>query len=462
MKKSILFLAVVAFLLIVPLAVAETTISKEAINNVIVKEIPLPAEYSIIITNDNSYADSFRIDSYLDLDIYPKYSTQIAAGETKTVAIKIYPGESIKRDVRYTGTHSFNIYVKGQRSPVVEDSIVIKIIPASEVLDIKYPESIKASDKSLEMQIKNNINSNLEFNLSISSRLFEKETPISIEPYESETVAIDLNEDDLKREAGIYSVTFSLIFPNGRYDYEKSILLESFTDISTDTQEKQSTFGQFTEVTKKNNGNIPATVRIDINRSAFGKIFSSKSITPDFVKKVGDEVVFSWERELQPGESLTVRVNTDYLTPLLAIIVIIVLAFILNAVFKKKVFLEKKLVKARTRTGNFASKIILHVKNKGPAIKDVKIIERLPPFTELVPERFGTIAPSEIKKSSIIWNIPEIAGGEEVIVSYIVYSKVSIIGKLTVPPAIVTYKAKDGTLKESFSNSLFILAEHAV
>jgi len=461
MKKSILFLAVFAFLLLVPAVYAETTISKEAINNIIVKEIPLPAEYDITITNDNSYPDSFRIDSYLDLDIYPKFSTQIAAGDTKTVTIKIYPGESIKRDARYTGTHSFSIYVKGQRSPVVEDSIVIKIIPASEVLDITYPESIKASDKSLEMLVKNNINSNLEFNLSISSGLLEKETPMSIGSYESETIAIDLNEDDLKREAGTYSVTFSLIFPNGRYDYEKSIILESFTDISTDTQEKQSAFGQFTEVTKKNNGNIPTTVRIDIDRSAFGKIFSSKSITPDFVKKVGNEVVFSWERELQPGESLAVRVNTDYLTPLLALIAIIILAFILSAVFKQSVFIEKKLVKARTKSGHFASKIILHIKNKGPAIKDVKIIERLPPFTELVPERFGTIAPSEIKKSSIIWNIPEIAGGEEVIVSYIVYSKVSIIGKLTVPKAIVTYRAKNGNLKENFSNTLYILAESA-
>ena len=461
MKKNILFLAVFAFILIAPLAAAEVTISKDAINNVIVKEIPLPAEYEITITNDNSYSDSFRIDSYLDLNIYPKSSTQIGAGESKTVTITIYPGESITRDARYTGTHSFNIYVKGYTSPVVEDGIVIKIIPASDVLDITYSDSIKASDKSLEMQIKNNINTKLDFNLSISSILFDKETPVILEPYESKTVTLDLDEEDLMREAGTYSVTFSLIFPNGRYDYEKSVLLESFTDISTDTQDKQSTFGQLTEVTKKNNGNIPTTVRIDINRSAFGKIFSSKSIAPDFVKKVGNEVIFSWERELQPQESFVVRVNTDYLTPLLALIIIIIIAIILNAVFKPVVFVEKKLVKARTKTGHFASKIILHVKNKGPAIKDVKIIERLPPFTELVPERFGTIAPSEIKKSSIIWNIPEIAGGEEVIVSYIVYSKVSIIGKLTVPPAIVTYQAKNGNLKEQFSNSLYILAEHA-
>ena len=121
--------------------------------------------------------------------------------------------------------------------------------------------------------------------------------------------------------------------------------------------------------------------------------------------------------------------------------------------------MKKKAYRVKTKSGQFAAKVILLVKNTGKEVSNAKIIESIPPFTEIMGDRFGTIKPAEIRKHSVIWDIPFMAAKEEFILSYIVYSKVSILGKIDVAPAIATYQTGKGIMKESKSNSIFILTE---
>ena len=71
-----------------------------------------------------------------------------------------------------------------------------------------------------------------------------------------------------------------------------------------------------------------------------------------------------------------------------------------------------------------------------------------------------TINPEKVdeKNKRIEWGFDKLEAGEVRTLSYIIYSKVGVLGKFALPPATAFYK-KEGELKESESNRAFFVAE---
>ena len=176
--------------------------------------------------------------------------------------------------------------------------------------------------------------------------------------------------------------------------------------------------------------------------------------------KVIDETRNTLTIKTSKGEKKIVKENSKFMFTLPNKKKVIVVGSLI--VGKPEIRIKKKAIRVRTKSGVFATKIVLSVENKGKEVTDLRIIDRLPAFTELIPEKFGTVSPTEIRKKTLIWHLDKLGKNEEIMFSYIVYSKVSIVGKLEIPLTVATYQNAKGAVKESKSNKIFVLASDVV
>ena len=100
---------------------------------------------------------------------------------------------------------------------------------------------------------------------------------------------------------------------------------------------------------------------------------------------------------------------------------------------------------------------MLHVKARKP-VQQIQLIDRLPGMTQLY-ERFG-IKPDKIDHATrrLIWHIAHLNAGEERIYSYIIYSKVNIVGRFELPAAAASFHYA-GKMEDIFSNRAFFVSE---
>ena len=75
-------------------------------------------------------------------------------------------------------------------------------------------------------------------------------------------------------------------------------------------------------------------------------------------------------------------------------------------------------------------------------------------------ERFGGERPSRIneKAKTLEWDFDRLMAGEKRVLSYIIYSKVGVVGKFALPSAVAIYE-KDGKICESESNRAFFVTD---
>lgn len=455
MKKEMINIlaAVFAVILFLPLVTASIGIEKITINPVIIKEFSFPAEFNVSITNDNAYYDRFTIDTLLPINITPKEIGRISSRETKTVSISIIPSDEVKEE-NY-GNYAFRYYVKGDRTELEEDDFLIEILPLKDVLLIELPSSLKREDKSISLELSLEDNMSFETSLEINSPLFSKEAELVLS---NEKNKIEIQLDLAEQKAGVFDVVFSFESNGEKAEITKEIVFEAALEIKEGREETGNFLAKQLKITKTNEGNSVTKVIISIEKPILASLFTTFDGSPK-VKKEAGKYVYEWEKELNPGDSLSVSIKTNYYIPAAILLLIIIGAVILKIVFTPQVKVNKKVVRVRTKSGLFAAKVILSVRNTGKTITNVNVIDRLPVFTELLPDKFGVVSPSEIKKRTIIWNFSKLEKGEEVMFSYIIYSKISVFGKLELPRTIVTYIDKKDIFKEAKSHLVYILAE---
>ena len=87
------------------------------------------------------------------------------------------------------------------------------------------------------------------------------------------------------------------------------------------------------------------------------------------------------------------------------------------------------------------------------------MIYKLPSIVRIY-ERFGGEQPSKVNEKTrrIEWNFEKMDEGEVRTISYIIYSKVGVLGKFTLPTATAIYE-RDGKICEDYSNRAYFIAE---
>ncbi|MBA7643951.1 hypothetical protein ES703_51685 [subsurface metagenome] len=214
-----------------------------------------------------------------------------------------------------------------------------------------------------------------------------------------------------------------------------------------------------TKITEKTNeGNVLVKSETVLKKNIISRLFTSFSPQPDIIERQGLTVYYTWEREIKPGETLKIIVKTNWLFPLLVILFIVAIVILAKQYAKTNLVLKKRVSFVRAKGGEFALKVSIFIYAK-KYVERVSVIDRLPPLVK-IHERFGGEKPLRIneKNKRIEWEFEKLETGETRILSYIIYSKIGVLGKFALPATTAVYE-REGEVHESTSNRAFFIAE---
>jgi hypothetical protein len=456
MKKSlILSIFVILMFSLVSVSAINLKIEKTPVSDVVLSKITQPAVFDFTITNLGE-SDNFEIYSLVSgIDISPKGTFQIAGGQVKNIQVQFFPDENFKKR---PGIVTFSYKIRGQDTGIQEDTITLAISDLEEALAITVDNINPESDQAT-VSFENKVNFDFsEIKVDLESAFFSSQQTISLKGLERKSITIPINRATMsKLVAGQYILTTKLSVGDVKQSYESIIKFTEKSGLST----KQTTSGILLRertIEKTNEGNIPTVAEISFKKDIVSRLFTTFNIKPDSANRANIVVSYSWQKELKPGESLIITARTNYFYPLLIIIIILIGVALIRIYTLEDLVLEKRVGYVKTKGGEFALKVTIVAKARR-YIHKVSIVDRLPAIVKLY-EKFGTYAPNrhDPRTGRLEWDIESLQPGEERIFSYIVYSKMGVVGRFELPSATAIYE-KEGKVRESSSNRAFFMNE---
>jgi len=451
MKKYLILLLV---LLIFPLVLAvNLDVEKQSSDEVMILGLSDPAVFDLNIKNDKS-TDSFTIYTFFGSGSLPKDSFEIAQGETKNIQFTVHPPYDISR----TGFTNFKYYIRGTDNSEYEGELLVKVIELEDAFDIGSGE-INPESNSLEIYISNKVNFNFDnLDVTFSSAFFNLEETFSLSSKERKNFQIILDKEEFKKlTAGFYTLTAKINTPNKTADVEGIINFAEKNVITTDI-ENYGIVVRTKIITKSNDGNVAEIIQIIVEKNIISRLFTSFSPQPDDVARNDSKISYSWNRELKPGEELEVKVKTNWFLPIIFIFLIVSIVVFVKEYTKTDLKLRKKITFVKSKGEEFALKISLLVHAK-KQLGNVIITERIPPLLKLY-EKFGKEYPVRIdeKMKKAEWHFKGLEMGEKRLITYIIYSKLGVLGKFELPRTIARYE-KEGKIHKTQSNKVFFITE---
>jgi hypothetical protein len=450
MKKWYFLLALI--ILLPNVLAISIQVEKTSQNEVLITDINKPVVFDLNITN-NAGSDIFEFYNLAGFSMSPSNVT-INQGETKNVQIQISPIGKISQ----RGYYTIPYVIRARDTSEVEESLTFRIIELKEAFEIGSGD-VDPKSQSIEIYIKNL--EDVDFgntNVKFSSAFFNVAKTFSIGPRNKETISVQLNQEDFKSlMAGFYTLN-AQVSSLGKEASVEGIIKFVEKDILTTTK-KDYGFLINTQIIKKTNeGNTLATSETVIRKNLVSRLFTSFNPSPDVVERQGFNVYYSWTREIKPGEFLEVEVKTNWLFPLILILLVVAIVALVRKYTGTHLILRKRVSFVRAKGGEFALKVSVIAKAK-QHVERVNIVDRLPIMVTLH-NKFAGEYPTRVddKNRRIEWNFDKMEAGETRIASYIVYSKVGIVGKFALPTATAIFEREE-QIHETESNRAFFVAE---
>ena len=445
----------IALLIFPAISALNLDIKNEVEDEVMILGLEMPALFELTIKNLGG-ADNLMFYNFFGSDTLPKGTVSIGGWETEKITVGVYPRDDLKQ----TGRIQFDLYVKGDAGDSITYPLMVNVINLEDAFEIGA-EEFKPDSNEISVYLKNKVNFNFEnINVKFQSSFFEFEKIVSLSSYQKETFEITLNKEDFQDlMAGFYTMKAEIQADNEDAVVEGTIKF-SEKDIVTSSQNEYGIIVHTKTITKSNEGNVISDSSTVLKKSIISRLFTTFSPEPNLVERKGFMVYYTWERELKPGEELDIVVKTNWLLPLLAVLLIISIVLLTKQFSKTNLVLKKRVRFVKAKGGEFALKISLIVTAKN-FIERVNVIDRLPMLAKLH-ERFGGEMPKKVdeKNRRLEWYFDKMQAGESRVISYIIYSRVGVLGKFALPTTTAIYE-KDGEVHEAESNHAFFIAEQA-
>ncbi len=365
--------------------------------------------------------------------------------ESKKLRLEFYP----KTDV--AGSYVISFFIKSNEA-TVEKNIRVRIVNLEDVIEVSFLKAGK-EDKKLAVEVWAKEGVEIEdTTMSLKGGFFEYEEEFNLGSNEKKSFEFDVESV----EGGVHNVLVKVLTEVNGEDREFTKMVELEVEEHSDIEERRETEGVFVRTVRiilENEGNTRQVIERSKSLSVFSRFFTSFEPKPVVDRKAG-KLIAMWEIDLEPGEEVVISARTNYLLPI--ILLIVFLAAVLGYTAWKGIPLKisKKVEKLKSKKP-FAMKIVLALKARNE-LKGVILRDYLPSVTKLH-EDFGTVKPHSVKGSMIEWRVPKMEKGEERIFSYVVYSDVEVIGSLEVPRAQVICDVK-GKEKRVMSEKVTILS----
>lgn len=428
-------------------------VEKVSENEVMIIGLEDPATYVLEVTN-NGRDDFFSFYTFFGSGLSPSEQVEFLRGEVKNVTIDVFP----RWDLGMIGSPSYEYFIQGSDRSEVEKKLTVKILKLEDALEIGS-SSFNPESSVLSIYLENKVNFNFsELNVDFSSPFFDLEESFSLLPYEKKEFNIELKKEDFNQlMAGFYTLEADIESGDVECEIEGRIEFVEKDLLKTETK----SYGLFVNnrvIKKVNEGNIVSESVTKVKKNIISRLFTTFSSEPDYKVREGGKVYYTWEQKLSPGESQEIVVKTNWLIPFLLLVLIFSTFYFAKKFSQQKVFVKKRVSFVKAKGGEFALKVRVSVEAK-EFVENVRVIERLPPLVKMY-EKFAGEFPDKISrdKKMLEWDYAYLDEGERRVMTYVVYSKVGILGKFALPGTVVRFK-QNGKDKQSTSNKAYFLSE---
>lgn len=449
MKKFL----VLFLLLFLPLVSASLKIEKTPVIDAVISDLNNSAVFNFAITNLGA-TDTFVISSLVGAYFEPD-TFVIPAGETKEVQIKISLSQVIQENPE---VFNFRYRITGAVSGVQEDVMQIKVSDLKNAVEINaYNIELDSSEAVIYAISRVGYPFDI-IKADFHSSFFDFSKTFSLGNYEKKEFTIPLNKEVTKKLiAGDYILTANIEALGLKRQAENTFKFVEKGNIAT-TQKKSGIIIRHLEVDKENFGNLPTLVQVKVTKNIVSRLFTTFNIEPSASERKGFLIYYTFQKEIKPSESLSVRITTNWFYPLILLVLLIIIGYLIKFYNSSDLTIKKHASFVRTKGGEFALKINLRVKAK-KFVEKINIIDKMPGLVKVY-EKFGAIAPSKIDSVNkrIEWYLDSLQENEERVLSYVIFSKVGVVGKFELPSAIAVYE-QDGKVHETQSNKVFFLTE---
>lgn len=430
----------------------EMNVEKKSSEEVLIAGLDMPVIVDLSITNFGE-SDNFGFYNLVGFQTFPKDKIYIGTNETKDVMLMFSPIGEIK----HRGYYTISYYIRGEKGYEQKEKLTFRIINLQDAFEINSVE-FNPESNSVEIYLDNKVNHQFEnVHAKFTSAFFNFEEDFSLGPYKRKDFSIEINKEDSKKLlAGFYTMKVQIQVENETAELEKAIKFAEKSWIET----KDRDYGLIVNtriISKENKGNVVTNSEVSLRKNIISRLFTTFNIEPN-VERKGTEIIYTWNLEIKPGETEEVIVKTNWFFPLLIVGLILIIVILAKQYTLTDISLRKRVSFVKTKGGEFALKVSIFVQaNKN--VENVNIIDRFPNLVQLH-HRFGGDEPSRIneKAKKIEWNFKSLEAGEKRFFSYIIYSKVGVLGKFALPITKAIYE-KEGDIHESSSNRTFFVAE---
>ncbi len=453
MKKLVLLIFLV--LLYFPFSEASNVSVKVNSEDVIfLQDKDTYVTYPLELKN-NEKTSSFYFYNLMGFEFEPSDNFELAEDKKNSIKLKVYP----RQDLDYSGYYSFDFYLKNTK-----DSSDVKIPLVFKAVELENAFELEASDIDPEsslvyLSIRNKNNYKFDdVTFNFNSEFFNEKKTFDFLPYQRQEFSFNLNKEDFnKLIAGFYTINVDLEYLDLSADFEKTLEFKEKEDLAS--QEKTSGFLiRKTFIKKSNQGNVPSLTSVQVNRNFFSTFFTTLSPDPTKTERNGFTVTYSWEDKVNPGEALEIHVNTNWLVPLVVLVLIGIVIKLVYGFKYTELPIRKEVSLLRTKGGEFALKVTIILKSR-KYLERVNIVDRYPSIVRVF-ENYSSVFPPQVDaKSNIVrWSFDKLEEGERRVLSYIVFSKVGVLGKFELPRTRSSFE-REGEVKRSISNKVYFVSE---
>ncbi|MEM4625464.1 MAG: hypothetical protein QXJ28_01725 [Candidatus Pacearchaeota archaeon] len=451
-KLSIFFLLIVS--LFINISSVNLEVRSSPINTTIITDLDESAVFELEIKN-NGQPSTFEIYTFQEFNIDPELFF-LEKGEEKRITLNLKPYGKTKENEGHLAIRYYIREKSGPNEGAYNGNLVVKLVKWNRAF-VLGADNIGLDSSFISIQLYNLEDRAYEdIEITLSSEFFDLERQvISLKPYEKKTIVIPLNSEKLKNlVAGEHKIRAEINYKGITATFIKDIQIFEKSGIIHE-EGKSGLVIRERNIKKRNVGNVISVAEIVVKKDIISRLFTSFSLEPQKIERKGIFVEYFWQKELMPNDSLEVKVRTNWTMPILIFLFITITIIISARVTKKDLIVKKRIVFIKTKSNDFALKIILRLRaNK--YVERITIYDRLPVIVKIY-EKFDQ-QPSKLDKDNgkIQWEIPRLMEGEEREISYIIYSKIKVIGKFELPPAAVFYE-RNGVQFNERSNRVFFI-----
>ena len=452
MKKQILI--ILAILMILPIVLAiDVNVEKQSTNEVMIVDVGEPAIVDLMVTN-NGETDSFLFYTFFGQGIEPSQRIDMNSGEIKDIQLKIFP----RQDQDLRGFATFDYFIQAFDKSQLTKKLTINLIDLKDAFEIGSQE-INPESNTITIYVENKVSTNFDkLKVNLNSPFFKLDQEFELKANEKKTFEINIDKEDFNELlAGFYTLSVKITYKDVSADLEAQIkFLEK--DLLKTTEKSYGFIINTEIIEKENQGNTIAESTTTIQKNIISRLFTTFNPEPSKIERLGTKVYYTWNSQVNPGETLEIKVRTNWILPLIILILLIIILVVVKKYSEKDLVLRKRISFINAKGGEFALKVTIMVKAKR-YLEKINIIDRLPPLVKIY-ERFLHEKPSKVDehKKRIEWSFEKLEEGERRILSYIIYSKVGVLGKFALPATTGIYE-KQGKIKESNSNKAYFVAE---